>query len=876
MDYEALNDRLKSLAHAYDSTREQGKRLHSLFSGATQAIIPSLASIRQLSEAHNASVESIKAEEDALRRLRVLQSSSTYSAELKLITLAMEGEERAADGLGKSLERLRKDMDAITSSSHQSATATIELKRLKKEAEELETKQGNHFKEIYKLESESLKLERSITKEKQAILDQETKIGKLQAQAVQNSKQVVDWQTKGFKLLKDQAAIWVTTAAIVKTIGANFTFNSKLIEANSSAKVRNGLFESALKIQNATGDSLDNITGIMAEIRSQTGLYNQDLVHVATTASKLSQGLGLTLDQTGDLLETSRALRVNFDAMANSISNIVDKTSLGARDAVDLIKGVRDGLLQFNVVGDAIQPAIDKVTALEEALKSVGASRGTALRILTPYTDLGQSGGVGQSLGSGGVDFLRDPKRIQALEQGLVQVLKPFRDSPMVFKQMAEGFGIAAADAQLLIRAVEVQSQVEAKLATDRKGFAQRFAEQTADAGKVWGQLGQQLKSLLMDAFRPLTWAALKLSEALGGARDALAKMPDWAKVALQFVGTAVAATALIGVLGTAIKLIRAFAATAAVLAGTGRGGAAGQVGGAVAEGILGRIFKGGLRPAGVAGSALEGALRARMTGAAVVGAAGTGVKALTATVETATAQGISVGWKTILTKQTVSQLFKNIGSEFLVGGAIRGFLAAALPIALPIVIAAGVGYAIKMGLESVAAQNVKDMEGMRNKDSSSAVRQEVEQKIHTSLDKDSGVDAITSFVKQFEASRADIMAKVHDPKNNNIGQIVNESYDGIREQLQNRLQQATAEWSQKAIEATPEKQADMQTGLLQIVSALQELVRLQNEDVAETKRVWAQRRADEKAATEDEARREAVKYASRGKVVPNPFMIPR
>lgn len=705
MDYDVLNQRLRTLADAYTQADRQGTRLSQMMARSAVVATPAAAAVQQLSRALFAQTaqqgQTMDALEVRLRGLDVAQRNLNLRREEHLERMAAGRQEVAA--LQAELTRIQQEQRLTTQVQVRLqaerralrieevalvglATRTPQqekrLTKVRKEARTVERQQALTDTEELRLQREALRnTEAQMRAERTLAQNRVTHQRTMREQIQQLREQRREFQLTAeatlevSKVFRDAghavARVFTVTGAAL-AVREHRQFNQTLLAANVALDQRAQLWKGILAVQERTGDSLQNLTELSGVLRSQAMLYRKDWADILTVSSKLSQGLGASASEIGEMLNASRALRVSFRELADSVTNVVDKTSLSVRETVGLVTELRRVLTGFNVraVGGALEGPLRHLAALEEAMKERGATEGGALRVLKQFTSMQQKGGLGMMLQSGGVDFLRDPTRTEAVTRNLVRFLEPVRNVPIVFEQMAASMGLAADDAQILIDAVRKQGQTERALAYNRIDLDKRFAQQSAVSGKVWGQFGQQLKALLLEGLTPLTRIVVGLNAGLVKFRETLvtikAAIPEWAKGATAVGFTTVAVVGMgVAAVMAARRVMLTVAALRALSATNGVPGVGGWLRGA---------------PARVARPALLGV---PSRGAPTLAAA------RAARAATATATGASLAATRVA--RTVGGV--TAGASALVRGLVP-LASAALPVLVPVIVAAVAAYA--------------------------------------------------------------------------------------------------------------------------------------------------------------------------------------
>ncbi len=903
MDYNELNDRLRTLADSYSSARRSGTGLVDTLTRTASAALPAASALRRLTDVlfGHSDIES-KGVQEVRRQLGELQT-----------------QERQANVLVRNLQRRLSELDrqrvlaeaadnaartrirTLTQLQQQGKAAAGDVERLKQLRRELATnaqfmddtdRRSRHYEDRIAVQTKQLVGLRT------AFADT--------ARDILSTGRALDVASKS-------AVAAVEAAGIGLAVRQSLAFNRTLREANSDINVRSKLLADALKVQMQTGDSLGDIADIMREVRAQTQLYDKDLVDVVATASKLRQTLGASDAQIGVLLNTSRQLHVSLHDTGDLVANIVNRTALSAGDAVDVIRELRDVLASYNVSGSRLQDATRYVAALEQSLREVGAEAGLATKIVTNFSDLRRKGGLALAFGSGGLDVATDPRRFQQLTQNVVSFLRPWRDNMLVFTQLAESFGLTAREAQNLIDAQGRVAQTDAALASQRQTLDQRFREQAAASGAVYGQLLNNLKALLVDGLAPVTYGVAKLNAVLVRTREVVtASVPDWARSTARIVasGLAIAAlglaiTRVIGAFRLVRSALEGLAAfrTGATLAGAVRAGtlaaatpSAAQAAGSLATQVattaaattigsklatlLGRQFTTstpGTPPRGAGGrfapytdlSRWLERLVTRLPDIPTISQVGRWFASLPSLLGRALSSIPSAfrSLRTLISGRALSTAVAGAGSA----GGLVPFIVASLPAilgaAMPIVLAYVLGRVVRSQLEDYNASLIRDAELMRRTRSAQEIRQEVGTGAAKALDDDNVTTALDRFAQQSKIDRAVLQSNL---RRGDISlQAVLEGQAELKAQLERRLVVQTATINRELPTAPTERRDELERGLRALLGAVQDLQATQEKDTTEYQRIAREGFARTQAQQQQTERRSSVLNITNQQLVP-------
>lgn len=684
-------------------------------------------SVRLLNKDQAAQAKDRNADIGALKQyLRVQEEEWKKADDLKIKRQNALAEYKAGDfPVAKQVKRLSK---LAREAENESESAAKETNRLEDSLKKVETTQARTTLEFNRSVIERRKRQKEehveiIQSKNDAIKRQKEEHAGLvkitndaikkreeeHAEIVQSARNELSLFGTLGRAIKASESLVIPLAPLALAITQSISFNHSLIEANSNLEKRQELFSGALDVQMRTGASMSDTVDLMKEMRSQTQLYLPNWIDIAAIASKLHQGLGASTSEIGAMLNASRALRISFQDLADSVTNIVDRTSLSVRETMTLVTELRRVLTGFNVSakGGALDGPLRHLAALEQAMKARGATEGAALRVLSPLTRMTQAGGMGMMFGSGGPDFLRDPQRTAQMTSRLADYLKQFRNAPLIFEQIAAQFNISADEAQIFIDSAKEAGKVEAELGANKIDLEKRYANQVAASGRVWAQTANNLRALLIEGLSPVTQALGWLNTKLVSLRESLDElrqvMPDWSKTVSK-VGIFVTVVGSIGFV--AVKAYRNFMLlqkALEVIAGTG---------------AAANIIKAAATARGLAGLA-----------PAVSAAAGTGSLVGPAT---SAAGGSMVGSASTFIKGLLPALALAMPTLVLL-----------LPILIPVVVAAVLGvYLLRKWSDNEEKKNLMEMTAMRHQLEKGDVRKAMGVFAHKALDVNSGVEA--------------------------------------------------------------------------------------------------------------------------------------
>lgn len=872
VDYGEINERLKSLAANYKVSRRESTGLAASIRDVSLAMLPSESHIAKLigllggqRDAEDKVIKTLRQKALEYAKLDTTDQKAISNAKRKATALAESAKVNIAE-----ISRLRGAVKALTAEQKKmTAGLTREKASLVEQSRTWLT-----------LEKRIEGANRELKKRDALVTEAESK-RRIGIETIANStkairdrrKAYVDEASTVLKSISTASILNKTVLLAAKSTGVMFAvrqsqiFNKTLIEANSSLSVRTGLIRQALRAQSETGDSLESIAQTMVEIRAQSRLYDADMNKLVATASKLKLGLGASTQQVGMLLNVSRQLKLSFTTVANEVSNIVEKTSLSISDAVGLLADLREQMAAFHKDGANLVAAGRYVAALEESLRQVGATAGASARIIAGATDMGRGGSMAMAFGARGPDFGTDPEQLNLVLRQSANFLKQFRDNAWVFPQMAQSFGLTAVDAQNLINAQDKLSDNMSKLEKNVKTLDQRYKEQAAIAGDVYGQFFNSLKALTVELLTPLTKAVGWLNQALGALRTSVAWVKEhtwgWVKglaALTASVGAVVMLTMATWSMIKAFKQLRDTMLQIAAMqyAGGGLRGAARSAAGGGPPGTGGLFQKlkdlvtGGRtrRPISIPGGASNAAtiasqsffskLKGFFTGGGLRG----------------TARAVAAGATRTGTAAAVSSL--------LTAGGVKAFLAAnaatmvttITAIALPLVATVAVGYGLRAVANWRDRQLQADIKKIRGT-SGETLRSNRSKNYRATLDQRDAVGAAKAFSAQSAADLESLKKGLKSGKITVSG--ARAAQDEMRAQLKRRTDVQAATINREYKTAPAARRKELEEGMKALVSAMDKLNELQKADTNEYARINRVTLQRLEAERDETARRNAV-----------------
>lgn len=548
-EYEKLNTHLKALRTNYVSAKRSGSDLLDMLGRTAGAILPAGVSFRRFIDLFSGTGAS-GADKSVVEVTRALAGARQIERKLLAYTRMAVAQQAQMEQRAGAVGEMKKGQDALLRELRKKVdegTATrdefVRIKALQEQVRELGVKQNT-------LVQATVRFDKDQQKQLDAIRKNRQEFSELASEQLRASR--------AMEIAAKAAKGMLTATGTLFAVRQEQAINRTLLEANSSLDTRRDLLEQALVVQLRTGDSLGEIAELMRVLRSQTQLYGKDLTETLTTASKLHQALGAGADDVAVLLNVSRQLRVPLVTVGDEVANIIDKTSLGTRDAIAIVAELRDVIASYNLSGDRLVAATRNVVALEEALRAVGGEAGSAVKLISSFSDMTKKGGLGLAFGAGGPDVATDPRRFRELTKHITEFLTPWRQNMYVFPRLAESFGLSAREAQNLIDAQAKLAETEGRLADRRLTLDERFREISARTGVVYGQLLNNIKALLVTGLTPLTFVVDQVNGLVVKLREGLRELlPAWTRVGVQVV---VMTTAVGLMVGAVVKGLRAFA----------------------------------------------------------------------------------------------------------------------------------------------------------------------------------------------------------------------------------------------------------------------------------------------------------------------------
>ncbi len=893
MELNALNTRLAALADNYGRVNRTGHEFAQVLFRSSAAALPAATAIQALSKALYGGTEAEHKGVEGLRdHLAKLQSEDRKIAVVQQnLQRRLKAMERGHDALDAQQMFLKFREKQLLSAENLTKAERNELKTIRRDIDD----------NVKKLDKQAARFSQDEDKLASNLA--------LQAKARQEFRRTAESVLDVSNVMAGSSKILtgvVSATGLTMAVRSSNAFNKSLIETNSTLGERDKLWAGALSTQSKTGDSLENIAAITAGLRSQTELYRGDWQKAVEETSKFQQGLGASVEDAMELRNAARAMRLSFEDVGNTIVRVVDQTSLSVRDAIGIVKELKTVLLGFNIQtnGNRFEAVTKQVAALEDSMRMAGASEGGALRVLRQFSDMRQRGGQGLMFGSGGPDFLSDSKRTKEFTQNLAAYLKQFSGNAMIFSQVAESVGLAAEDAQALIRSTDTLGSSEKKLAESRKTIEDRFREQSAASGKVYSQLLNNLKALMLEGLSPVTAAVRHLNVWMEGLRDILMKvrsvMPDWvvAGVKVAVVGGALLAVGMAAVKAvSAILLVReALIAVAAINAVGGAAKMGGAIAGSAVEAAAGQTAVGGAAKMG-------GAILRRITGAVGGDAAVNGTSILTR--EIGDKSALRAGGSALLTaaketgpalltasKATVKLLEKSLsvlvevpkllwklpagiklalsGSAQAGGAAagtfltglvpkLMGFLLPFIPVVLPLVVAAvaalAVGFAYKWIKDKQNDQLQREMQAMRYQRSTLQERQSLADQAKEALNVKSGTAAARNILANLDTQKKSIL----DAWRAGVAPQDAKVMSKMVEETKRRVEVQKATIQREAQIAPVERRNEMYQGLKDLLAAVQQLEDAQREIAEKQKQINEANRREQRAADDRQAVQDSV-----------------
>jgi hypothetical protein len=386
-----------------------------------------------------------------------------------------------------------------------------------------------------------------------------------------------------------------TLLSMRKVLTDNWDFNKTLKAANSSLDERRRLWADNLAVQVRTGANISDLAEATEQLRQNGLLYHQsterglamtaaaadnmhrglgntrsstELTRALTTVDLLRQGLGLTAAEGAKLAVQAYALNTPFTKVADTLATILDRTSLTTSQMSSLSDAVYETLRGIGREG-SFDTAIRDASALEDALRKVGASAGAATEIIRNFSDLSAKGGLAMAFGAApGLGLGTDEMTafIERVGKRLEGPLEAMRRNPgdwsamIQFEALARQLGLTKVQARDLTQASKFLRQAQQDLANNSKSMVDRFYNQQVTTGQIWATLLRNIKGLIELGLRPLTYAVAYLNDKIADLREWMRTFDDGTKSFIKWSVAIVSFAAMgAGFVTTVYTIGRAF-----------------------------------------------------------------------------------------------------------------------------------------------------------------------------------------------------------------------------------------------------------------------------------------------------------------------------
>ncbi len=419
----------------------------------------------------------------------------------------------------------------------------------------------------------------------------------------------------------------------VKYIQTYGEFNQILVAANQSLDERNRLFNRALDIQVATGQTtketaeafdglrqrgvlyMDSAAGSLNSFSQSAAGVNKDFAQIVKSANMLSMATGVSNQEAIDLLATSQQLNTSYAGLVELANKLTKQTTMSGQGAVKLIEQISDLRAQYNIRGVGLEKVAEDIAAVQDALTSVGSRDAQmAIKFAGAISDITTSTGqFATMLGAGGEAVLADSGRFIQATENLAKFAGQYKNNAFQFKSIADSLDLSKLELSQIVKVFE-----EGKLGTSRNklkettSLAEDYEQQLANTGRVWRRALDSLIALAVKGIAPLTWAVDKLQGAMVAAQTLFDKFPpmvnETAKLAIGLGSVVAAMSALSGVMTVIGKMVPALAAFKL-------GGVASSAAGSAASAAVGTKITTAL---GKVATDISGALKSSMPGVAL------------------------------------------------------------------------------------------------------------------------------------------------------------------------------------------------------------------------------------------------------------------
>jgi len=414
--------------------------------------------------------------------------------------------------------------------------------------------------------------------------------------------------------------------------------NKSVIKTNANISARRDLLDATLDTQLSTGASaralldanqemvaigariIDNQIASSAQTAKLLGgaeMTKKAYAETLKTTTMLVEGLGASAHEAVQLQITARAANVSYNGLADTISKIVDSTSLAADEAMRYAKqlAVADRIASGAAIkfdNKVFKQNLTVLAGIEGAMKDNIGAQGEIADLLSKFTSYSKLGGLGTAFGTGGIDFLRKQgdgvgKVMENIAKQVQGASGPMLEAYANMLQVHPETLIALSDeykkAQQAGLSFQQYYAERQKLLADDSDLQTRYNKQLALQGETFSRLGKILVVLAGSALTPLlqglNWFSLQLMKIfkLLGPDGPLGPIGKWLKVGFSVIASGYlitklwsATTALFAFTSSLIKLTQSLqkAAVENVLASAVSGGGGGKGG----KGVAGEVVK--------------------------------------------------------------------------------------------------------------------------------------------------------------------------------------------------------------------------------------------------------------------------------------------
>jgi len=345
---------------------------------------------------------------------------------------------------------------------------------------------------------------------------------KLQHKQVEENKALIEYEKiRRLHLIEQSVEIAVIGTGLSKAVKWSNEFNRSLIQANSDLEVRGRLFDVGLTAQIKTGSSITETASMMMSLTNNAFKFEDEFKDVLKTSIQVSEGLGLSAEQTAKLARTAAILNQPFKQLADTMATILDNTRLTAAEAESMLDALGRSYI---VIGGASRGALEVITRVEGELKKRTGEVGNVQRLVSSMAGTAQGAMLAQVFGlspealqsSGGVQTLltRLAARVQQDTAGKTGVGRL-----QVLENISQQLTGGTMSTQALAKLAESMRDVNSQTLT-RVTIEDRWRKQLTDTNAAVHRLTGSLEALIMRGFTPtlrfIRWTSSLLADVVG------------------------------------------------------------------------------------------------------------------------------------------------------------------------------------------------------------------------------------------------------------------------------------------------------------------------------------------------------------------------